>query len=81
MPGGVPMCWAVLVFLVFIPQALTRQPDPGQTRLVAPIRFAVLGPAWMVGRRRPGHLRQFKALGRELSQDGQSFQGRPASLG
>lgn len=46
MPGGVPMCWAVLVFFVFIIVLLTQQADTLAALLVTPLWFVVLGVAW-----------------------------------
>jgi len=69
MPGGVPMCWAVLAFFGFILWALTQQPDTLQALLVTPLWFVALGLAWLIVRRRPRHLKQYEAFQRDLSED------------
>ncbi|WP_199258595.1 D-serine/D-alanine/glycine transporter [Paracoccus binzhouensis] len=68
MPGGVPMCWAVLAFFSFILWALTTQPDTRLALLVTPLWFVVLGIAWMIVRRRPRHLRQYEAFKHDLAE-------------
>jgi D-serine/D-alanine/glycine transporter len=52
MPGGVPMCWVVLAFFLFILVLLTRQPDTLQALLVTPLWFVILGIGWFFVRRR-----------------------------
>ncbi|MCV7064684.1 D-serine/D-alanine/glycine transporter [Mycolicibacterium houstonense] len=56
MPGGVVMCYVVLAFFVFLVWAFTQKQDTLQALLVTPVWFIVLGIAWAVLRRRPGHL-------------------------
>ncbi|MHC9295968.1 D-serine/D-alanine/glycine transporter [Mycobacterium sp. LTG2003] len=56
MPGGIVMCYVVLAFFVFLVWAFTQKQDTLQALLVTPIWFIVLGVAWAVLRRRPGHL-------------------------
>jgi D-serine/D-alanine/glycine transporter len=52
MPGGVFMCWACLVFFVFVLVLLGLQPDTRQALLASPVWFVLLavGYAWK-GRR------------------------------
>ena len=69
MPGGVPMCWAVLAFFVFILWALTQQADTLQALLVTPVWFVALGIAWSFVRGQPRHLRQYEAFQHELAED------------
>lgn len=56
MPGGIVMCYVVMAFFVFLVWAFTQKQDTLQALLVTPIWFVVLGIAWSVLRRRPGHL-------------------------
>ncbi|MFN3007173.1 D-serine/D-alanine/glycine transporter [Mycolicibacterium wolinskyi] len=56
MPGGIVMCYVVLAFFVFLVWAFTQKQDTLQALLVTPVWFIVLGVAWTVLRRRPGHL-------------------------
>ena len=70
MPGGVAMCWAVLVFFVFILWALTQQPDTLQALLVTPAWFIALGIAWIFVRKQPRHLQKYEAFKRELAEKG-----------
>ncbi|MFC9786622.1 D-serine/D-alanine/glycine transporter [Rhodococcus sp. NPDC127528] len=53
MPGGVPMCYVVLAFFVFLIWAFTQKEDTLHALLVTPLWFAGLGVAWAVLRRRP----------------------------
>lgn len=46
MPGGVPMCWVVLVFFAFIVVVLTLEKDTLQALIVTPVWFIILGVAW-----------------------------------
>ncbi|AKS34114.1 amino acid permease [Mycolicibacterium goodii] len=66
MPGGVVMCWVVLAFFVFLVWAFTQKADTLQALLVTPVWFIVLGIAWAVLRRRPGHLAREAAFRAEL---------------
>ena len=69
MPGGVPMCWAVLAFFVFILWALTQQPDTLQALLLTPLWFVGLGVAWFFVRRQPHHLKRHDAFQRDLKEE------------
>ncbi len=68
MPGGVPMCWAVLAFFGFILWALTQQPDTMEALIVTPVWFIALGVAWFFVRQRPRHLKQYEAFKHELAE-------------
>ena len=68
MPGGVPMCWAVLAFFAFLIWALTQQADTLQALLVTPLWFAALGVAWAVIRNRPRHLKQYEVFKHEMDE-------------
>lgn len=48
MPGGVPMCWVVLAFFVFILVLLTREADTRSAMIATPVWFAILGVAWFL---------------------------------
>jgi D-serine/D-alanine/glycine transporter len=80
MPGGVPMCWAVLAFFGFLLWALTQQPDTLQALMVTPVWFVALGVAWFFVRKQPRHLEKYEAFQRELDEDespaGVVLQGR-----
>ncbi|GAA5162798.1 amino acid permease [Ornithinimicrobium tianjinense] len=52
MPGGVPMCWVVLAFFVFILVVLTRQEDTLRALLVTPVWFVLLAVGWFAVRGR-----------------------------
>lgn len=55
MPGGVPMCWIVLAFFVFIIVLLTREADTLQALLVTPVWFVILGIGWFLIRGKVRH--------------------------
>ncbi len=69
MPGGVVMCYVVLAFFVFLLWALTQKQDTLQALLVTPIWFALLGIAWALVRRRPGHKARYALFQLELQSD------------
>ena len=72
MPGGIPMCYAVLAFFVFLIWAFTQKADTLHALLVTPIWFVVLAIAWAILRRRPSHLarmEQFRAGLQAAEQD------------
>lgn len=56
MPGGTAMCYVVLAFFAFLVWAFTQKSDTLHALLVTPVWFVVLGVAWSVLRRQPGHL-------------------------
>jgi D-serine/D-alanine/glycine transporter len=53
MPGGVYMCYVVLLFFAFLIWALTQKTDTLQALLVTPVWFLGLGTVWFIIRRRP----------------------------
>jgi D-serine/D-alanine/glycine transporter len=53
MPGGVYMCYVVLLFFAFLIWALTQKTDTLQALLVTPVWFLGLGTVWFTIRRRP----------------------------
>ncbi len=70
MPGGIPMCWVVYAFFLFLIVAFTLKEDTRQALLVTPIWFIVLGIAWTVLRRRPRHLAREAAFRADLESTG-----------
>jgi D-serine/D-alanine/glycine transporter len=52
MPGGVAMCWALLVFFAAMLIVLALKPDTRAALIVTPAWFAVLGIAWALLSRR-----------------------------
>lgn len=66
MPGGVPMCWAVLAFFGFLLWALTQQADTLQALYVTPVWFIILGVAWSFVRNQPRHVQKYDAFQRDL---------------
>lgn len=66
MPGGIAMCYVVLAFFVFLVWAFTQKADTLHALLVTPVWFAVLGIAWLILRRRPGHLAREAAFRADL---------------
>ena len=79
MPGGVPMCWAVLAFFGFLLWALTQRPDTLEALLVTPVWFVVLGIAWMIVRKQPRHIAQYNAFQSELAEDATVIAARTGS--
>jgi D-serine/D-alanine/glycine transporter len=73
MPGGVAMCWAVLVFFVFVIWTLCTEPETATALAWFPLWFAVLAAGWLIVRRRPGRAeryRRFQAeMGRPFGED------------
>lgn len=66
MPGGIAMCYVVLAFFVFLVWAFTQKADTLHALLITPVWFAVLGIAWLILRRRPGHLAREAAFRADL---------------
>ncbi|MGF7123783.1 D-serine/D-alanine/glycine transporter [Rhodococcus sp. AG1013] len=62
MPGGVPMCYAVFAFFLFLIWAFTQKDDTLQALLITPVWFAVLGVAWAIVRRRPAQMARAAAF-------------------
>lgn len=53
MPGGVRMCWAVLVFFAFLIWTLTTKTETSMALALVPVWFVVLTVGWLIVRRRP----------------------------
>lgn len=60
MPGGVPMCFAVLAFFVFVIWTLTTSSDTLIGLVALPLWLIVLGIAWSFVRRSPQHDQTFR---------------------
>ncbi|GLE53762.1 amino acid permease [Mycobacterium montefiorense] len=59
MPGGVPMCWAILGFFAFVIWTLTTNPDTATALAWFPFWFVVLAIGWLAVRRRPDRAGQY----------------------
>ncbi|GBG35917.1 hypothetical protein NJB14197_41510 [Mycobacterium montefiorense] len=59
MPGGVPMCWAILGFFTFVIWTLTTNPDTATALAWFPLWFVVLAIGWLAVRRRPDRAGQY----------------------
>lgn len=55
MPGGSIMCWAVLVFFVFVIVLLLQKPDTARALAFTPIWFVILGIGWLFDRHHAIH--------------------------
>lgn len=69
MPGGVPMCWAVLGFFAFVIWAFTQKADTLHALQCTPVWFVVLAIVWSVVRKRPHHLQKETVFEAELESD------------
>jgi D-serine/D-alanine/glycine transporter len=72
LPGGVAMVWVVLGFFGFLLWALTQETDTLRALLVTPVWFVVLGVAWAILRRRPGHVARYEAFRSGLKESSKS---------
>ncbi|CMA39409.1 D-serine/alanine/glycine transporter protein CYCA [Mycobacterium tuberculosis] len=52
MPGGVVMCWAVLVFFAFVIWTLTTETETATALAWFPLWFVLLAVGWLVTQRR-----------------------------
>lgn len=55
MPGGRGMCWAVLVFFVFVLVLLAQEADTARALALTPIWFVILGVGWFFDRHHATH--------------------------
>lgn len=56
MPGGIPMCFAIMAFFVFVLWTLTTKDDTLTALMWTPLWFALIGIAYVgIVRRRPAH--------------------------
>lgn len=70
MPLGVPMCWAVLAFFVFVAWTMATQPDTAIALACFPLWFGILALGWRLVRRRPGHAQRYREFQAEMNQAG-----------
>jgi D-serine/D-alanine/glycine transporter len=68
MPGGVPMCWAVLAFFGFVIWTLTTETETAIALTWFPLWFAVLAAGWLIVRRRPGRAEQYRLFQAEMNE-------------
>jgi D-serine/D-alanine/glycine transporter len=68
MPGGVVMCWAVLVFFAFVIWTLSTEPETATALTWFPLWFVFLAAGWLLVRRRTGHMEQYRTFQAEMSQ-------------
>jgi D-serine/D-alanine/glycine transporter len=66
MPGGAPMCWAVLVFFVFVIWTLCTERETAIALAWFPLWFVVLAAGWLIVRRRPGHSERYRRFRAEM---------------
>ena len=56
MPGGIPMCYAIMAFFVFVLWTLTTKSDTLTALLWTPLWFLIIGLGYaLIVRRRPAH--------------------------
>ena len=55
MPGGVPMCYATMIFFVFVLWTLTTQDSTFQALLWTPLWFVLIGIGYVFVSKRPEH--------------------------
>lgn len=67
MPGGVVMCWGVLVFFAFVLWTLCTEDDTATALAWFPVWFVVLAAGWLVVRRRPGHADRYGQFRAEMN--------------
>lgn len=68
MPGGVPMCWAVLAFFAFVLWTLGTVRETAMALAAFPLWFVILAAGWLIVRRRPGRAEQYRLFQAELNQ-------------
>jgi D-serine/D-alanine/glycine transporter len=67
MPGGVPMCWAVLVFFVFVIWTLCTEKKTAIALAWFPLWFVILTAGWLIVRRRPGRAERYRQFQAEIN--------------
>ncbi|KZS84122.1 amino acid permease [Mycobacterium persicum] len=77
MPGGVAMCWAVLVFFAFVIWTLTTKPETATALAWIPVWFVILAVSWLFVRRRPSRVEQYLRFQVEMNGD---LVGTPAQV-
>jgi D-serine/D-alanine/glycine transporter len=67
MPGGVAMCWAVLVFFAFVVWTLVTERETTSALAWFPLWFIVLTAGWLLVRRRPGRAERYRQFQAEIN--------------
>jgi D-serine/D-alanine/glycine transporter len=67
LPGGVPMCWAVLAFFAFVIWTLTTERETAIAMAWFPLWFVVVAIGWLSVRRRPGRAEQYRRFHEEMN--------------
>ncbi|MCV7100616.1 amino acid permease [Mycobacterium palustre] len=67
MPGGVVMCWAVLVFFAFVIWTLCTERETAIALGWFPLWFVILAAGWLIVRRRPGHSERYRRFCAEIN--------------
>jgi D-serine/D-alanine/glycine transporter len=67
MPGGVVMCWAILVFFVFVIWTLCTERETAIALAWFPLWFVALAAGWLIVRRRPGHGERYRRFRAEMN--------------
>jgi D-serine/D-alanine/glycine transporter len=67
MPGGVAMCWAILVFFLFVIWTLSTQAETAVALAWFPAWFVLLAAGWLVARRRPGRADRYRMFHAEMN--------------
>jgi D-serine/D-alanine/glycine transporter len=68
MPGGVVMCWAILVFFAFVIWTLCTERETAIALAWFPLWFLVLAVGWLIVRRRPGRAERYRRFRAEMNQ-------------
>lgn len=67
MPGGVPMCWAILTFFAFVIWTLTTKPETAIALVWFPLWFVVVAVGWLRVRRNPDRAEQYRLFQAEMN--------------
>ncbi|KLO32313.1 amino acid permease [Mycobacterium haemophilum] len=67
MPGGVPMCWAVLAFFAFVLWTLGTVRETAMALAAFPLWLVILAAGWLIVRRRPGRAEQYRIFQDEMN--------------
>lgn len=67
MPGGLAMCWAILVFFLMVIWTLSTDRQTTVALAWFPAWFLLLGAGWLVVRRRPGNAERYRMFQAEMN--------------
>jgi D-serine/D-alanine/glycine transporter len=67
LPGGVPMCWAVLAFFAFVIWTLCTERETAIALAWFPLWFVALAAGWLIVRRRPGRAERYRRFRTEMN--------------